>query len=92
MLTYQNNDMRARGYSSSDFCTWDRRQLTRSAMDLPLGLAPDLDGTRAGITAQTSDGDMVKVLKMQCAWRGQLQDTVICVLVGKHPGVLCSVS
>ena len=53
--------MRARGYSSSDFCTWDRRQLTRSAMDLPLGLAPDLDGTRAGTTAQTSDGDMVKV-------------------------------
>ncbi len=59
ILAYKSHDIRARCYSSSDSCTCDRRQLTRSAIDLPLGLAPDLDGTRAGTTATTSCEGMV---------------------------------
>ncbi len=92
ILTYRRDDMRAAGYSSSDSCTWDRRQLTRSAIDLPLGLAPDLDGTRAGTTAWTPGEGVVKVFKMQCLWHEQVLDTFVCVWRGKHPGVLCSVS
>ena len=70
-------------YSSSDSCTWEHRQLTRSAIDLRLFLAPDLDGTRAGTTARTSDGDMVKVSR--CTVHGMNNDMT---QIGKHSGVL----
>ena len=43
--------LRAKLYSSSEVSTFERKQVTRKAIDLLRGLAPVLDGTSTGTTA-----------------------------------------